>query len=144
MIEISNLVAMTPPNGRLIGAFLLLTLVFIAAEIIYSRLSGHHEHHELNESAASVGVAFGDVVSRVLTSGLVAVPFLWLYQNRLFDIPLDSAWSLLALFLALSFSIIGSIARLIACVGCGRHTLSITRQRISICPLQSGWDGPVN
>ncbi|MDZ4842691.1 MAG: sterol desaturase family protein [Hyphomicrobium aestuarii] len=82
----------------------MLTLVFIAAEIIYSRLSRHHDHHELNETAASVGVAFGDVVSRVLTSGLVAVPFLWLYQNRLFDIPLDNAWSLLALFVGVEFS----------------------------------------
>jgi len=103
MIEISNLVAMLPPNSRLIGAFLVLTLVFIAAETIYSRLAGHHEHHDLNETAASVGVAFGDIVSRVFTSGLVAVPFLWLYQYRLFDIPLDTVWSVLALFLGVEF-----------------------------------------
>jgi len=103
MIEISNIVAMSAPSGRLVGAFLALTLVFIAAETIYSRLSGHDDHHDLHETAASVGVAIGDVVSRFLTSGLVAVPFLWLYQYRLFDIPLDTVWSVLALFLGVEF-----------------------------------------
>lgn len=103
MIELPNFAVSLSPQGRFMGAFLALTLVLIFAELIYSRLSGHDDHHDLNETAASVGVAVGDVVSRVLTSGLAAIPFLWLYQYRLFDIPLDNIWSVLALFLGVEF-----------------------------------------
>ncbi len=92
------------PNGRPLGAFMALTLVFIVAELAYAKLSEHDESHNVRETVASIGVAIGDVVARVLTGGIAAVPFLWLYQHRLFDIPLDQASSLLALFLGVEFS----------------------------------------
>ncbi|MFM9940546.1 MAG: sterol desaturase family protein [Hyphomicrobiaceae bacterium] len=87
------------PNGRPLGAFLALTLIFIAAELAYAKLTDHDEDHNVRETAASVGVAIGDIAARILTGGIAAVPFLWLYHHRLFDIPLDNAWSLVALFL---------------------------------------------
>lgn len=92
------------PNGRPLGAFMALTFVFIVAELAYAKLSEHDESHNVRETVASIGVAIGDVVARVLTGGIAAVPFLWLYQHRLFDIPLDQASSLLALFLGVEFS----------------------------------------
>jgi sterol desaturase/sphingolipid hydroxylase (fatty acid hydroxylase superfamily) len=89
--------------GKPAGTFLALTLIFIAAEYLYARLSHHDADHDLKETAASVGVAIGDIVVRVLTGGLAAIPFLWLYQNRLFDIPLDTVWGIAALFLGVEF-----------------------------------------
>jgi sterol desaturase/sphingolipid hydroxylase (fatty acid hydroxylase superfamily) len=91
------------PNLRFAVAFLALTLVLIAAELIYAKLSGHDDNHDVRETAASVGVAAGDLVSRVLTSGLAAIPFHWLYSHRIQDIALDSAVNLAALFLGVEF-----------------------------------------
>ncbi len=85
------------------GLFLALSLAFIAAEALYARLSHHGDHHDLRETAASVGVAVGNILSRALTSGIAAVPFLLLYQHRLFEIPHDRLWSLALLFLGVEF-----------------------------------------
>lgn len=90
-------------GGRPMGGFLIIALVFIALEIAYSRLVGHADDHDLKETAASVGVAVGDVAARALTSGLVAIPMFLLYENRLFDIPLDRVWAWVALFFAVEF-----------------------------------------
>ena len=74
-------------------------LVFITLELLYAKLASHDQDHDVKETAASIGVAIGDVAARLFTSGLTAVPFFFLYQYRLFDIALVSAWSWLALFL---------------------------------------------
>lgn len=92
------------PVMRPMGGFLALTLIFVAAEYIYARLSHHDEHHDLAETAASVGVALGDLGVRILTGGLAALPFVLLYRHRLFDIPLNSTRSWGALFLGAEFA----------------------------------------
>jgi sterol desaturase/sphingolipid hydroxylase (fatty acid hydroxylase superfamily) len=91
------------PAMRPTGAFLALTFVFMAAEYAYAKLSHHDEDHDVRETAASVGVAIGDVLIRIATSGVTALPFLFLYQHRAFDIPLNTGWTWLALFLAVEF-----------------------------------------
>jgi sterol desaturase/sphingolipid hydroxylase (fatty acid hydroxylase superfamily) len=85
------------------GAFLGVALLFIVLELLYAKLASHDHDHDVKETAASVGVAIGDVAARVLTSGLSAVPFFFVYQHRLLDISLNSAWSWLALFLGVEF-----------------------------------------
>lgn len=45
----------------------------------------------------------GDIAARVVTGGIAALPFLWLYEHRLFDITLDRPWTILALFLGVEF-----------------------------------------
>lgn len=91
--------SLVPINTQMPGALLAVALLFIAMELLYSRLAGHADDHDVKETAASVGVAVGDLAARLITSGIAAVPFLLLYQHRLADIPLDTAWSWLALFL---------------------------------------------
>jgi sterol desaturase/sphingolipid hydroxylase (fatty acid hydroxylase superfamily) len=86
-------------QGRTPGGFLAIALLFIALEFIYLKLVRHELQHDLKETAASVGVAFGDVASRVLTGWLAAAPLFFLYQNRLFDIALDRLLTWVALFL---------------------------------------------
>lgn len=91
-------------NGpRMPGGFLLIALFFVALELLYLRLVAHDGEHDLGETAASVGVAIGDITMRLLTGALAAVPMFWLYQHRLFDIPLGKAWSWAALFLGAEF-----------------------------------------
>ncbi|MEM6495598.1 MAG: sterol desaturase family protein [Pseudomonadota bacterium] len=88
-----------------LGAFLPIALAFIALELGYARLAAHdrYEHFDNAETMASIGVAIGNLVTRILTSGIAAVPFLFLYQHRLFDIPLDQWWAVPVLFLGVEF-----------------------------------------
>lgn len=85
------------------GLFLVVAAAFIALECLYARLSDHDERHDMRETAASFGVAVGDVIARVLTGGIAAVPFLLLYQHRLMDIPMNRWWHWAALFVAVEF-----------------------------------------
>lgn len=100
MLELNELA----PVARPMGAFFILTLIFIVAEYGYARLAHHEEDHDLRETAASVGVAIGNLAVRTLEGGLAALPFVLLYQVRLFDIALDTLWSWAALFLATEFA----------------------------------------
>lgn len=86
-------------QGRAPGSFFAVALIFIALEVLYVRLVRHEAAHDLKETAASVGVAAGDIVSRVLTGSLAAVPMFFLYEHRLFDIPMSGTASWIALFL---------------------------------------------
>lgn len=103
MIETLTQTAPMPSKGLFLASFLALTLILIAAELLYAKLSTHDEQHDVRETAASVGVAVGDIVSRLLTGGIAAVPFLWLYQHRLWDIDLTNGWAVAALFFGVEF-----------------------------------------
>jgi sterol desaturase/sphingolipid hydroxylase (fatty acid hydroxylase superfamily) len=92
------------PVMRPMGAFLSLTLILIAAEFFYARLSHHDEHHDVREMTASVGVALGNFAVRAIEGGLAALPFMLLYDYRLFDIPMTTLWAWGALFLGTEFA----------------------------------------
>jgi sterol desaturase/sphingolipid hydroxylase (fatty acid hydroxylase superfamily) len=95
--------SLLPAENHLAGGLLLVAFVFIMIEFAYGRLAHHEEIHDAKETMASVGVALGNVVTKALTSGLSAIPFFFVYQYRLTDIALDTAWSWLALFLGVEF-----------------------------------------
>lgn len=88
---------------RPIFGFFPVALVFIAVELLYMKLAHHQDDHDTSETAASVGVAFGDIASRLLSGSLVAIPLYLCYRHRLFDIPLNTVWSWLALFVGVEF-----------------------------------------
>lgn len=86
------------------GAFFPIALAFIALEFALSRLAHDHgEAYDTSETLASLGVAIGNIAMKVVTGGIIAVPFLFVYSYRLFDIPLDRWWSLVLLFIGLEF-----------------------------------------
>src|SRR5215471_15434727 len=85
------------------GAFLTLALAFIALEFAYGRLAHRDDLHDTRETLASLGVAAGNIATKAVTSGLSAIPFFVVYRTRLADIPLDAAWSWLALFIGVEF-----------------------------------------
>jgi sterol desaturase/sphingolipid hydroxylase (fatty acid hydroxylase superfamily) len=88
-------------STRPLFGFFPIALCFIAAELAYLKLANHD--HDAKETAASLGVAIGDIASRLISGGIIAIPFYFVYQHRLFDIPLDKAWSWGALFLGVEF-----------------------------------------
>jgi sterol desaturase/sphingolipid hydroxylase (fatty acid hydroxylase superfamily) len=89
------------PNARPLFGFLPIALCFIAAEFAYLKLANHG--HDTKEAAASLGVAFGDIASRLVSGRIIAIPFYFFYQHRLFDIPLDKASNWAILFLGVEF-----------------------------------------
>lgn len=99
MPELPLLLQQTRP----IGGLFFVAILFIALEYLYLKLAAHDHVPDANETAASLGVALGDVSVRLLTSGLAAAPFFLVYHYRLFDIPLDRPSSWIALFLGTEF-----------------------------------------
>lgn len=75
---------------------------FMILEYLLARLA-LHDTHDLKETAASFGIAAGNAVIRAFEAGIVALPFVLLYEYRLFDIKLDSAWALIGLLLGTEF-----------------------------------------
>ena len=64
---------------------------------------GGRDSHDWRESVASFGVALGQNLVRALEAGLVAIPYVFLYDHRLFDFPQTSPLALVGLFLGSEF-----------------------------------------
>lgn len=99
MQQVQSLTAQT----HLTGAFFFLAMTFVVLEFAYARLAHHDNTHDARETLASVGVAIGNIAAKAATSGIAAVPFVYLYEHRLFDIPMQTLWAWGALFLGVEF-----------------------------------------
>ena len=90
------------PSPYFRGVILLTALGFMALEYGIGRLV-HRETHDWRESAATLGVAVVQNLVRLIEAGIVAIPFAFVYQHRLFDFSATSAPALLGLFLGSEF-----------------------------------------
>ncbi len=63
----------------------------------------HRDSHDWRESVASFGVALGQNLVRAAEAGLVAIPFVFLYEHRLLDFSQTSPLALASLFLGSEF-----------------------------------------
>ena len=81
--------------------FFILTIIL---EIVLARLGKAKAEYEPRDTAASLLMGFGSTLAGLLTAGLVAASTLWVYQHRLFTIPLGAVWAWLAIFLAEDFT----------------------------------------
>jgi len=93
--------------AELVGAeirFLIFAMAIglMALEYGISRLTDH-DTHDWRESAASFGVALGQTLLRGLEAGVIAVPFVFLYQHRLLDFDQTSMPALAALLVGSEF-----------------------------------------
>jgi sterol desaturase/sphingolipid hydroxylase (fatty acid hydroxylase superfamily) len=86
-------------NTRLLAT----ALGFMGLEYFLGRLT-HHDTHDLLESAASLGVAVGQSMVRAVEAALLAIPFAFVYQHRLFDFVQTTPMALAALFVATEFA----------------------------------------
>jgi len=77
-------------------------LGFMALEFGLGRLV-HRDTHDWRESATSFAVALGQHAARALEAGVVAMPYFFAYDHRLFDIPATDPLGLAALFLGSEF-----------------------------------------
>ncbi|GLS18948.1 sterol desaturase [Labrys miyagiensis] len=75
---------------------------FMVLEYALGRLAGH-ETHDLKESAATLGVALGQNLMRGIEAVVIAMPFVFVYEHRLFDFEQTSPYALAALFIGSEF-----------------------------------------
>jgi sterol desaturase/sphingolipid hydroxylase (fatty acid hydroxylase superfamily) len=78
------------------------SLGFMGLEYFLGRLA-QHDTHDLHESAASLGIAVGQSLLRAAEATLVAVPFTFVYQHRLFDFEQNTPLAIASLFVATEF-----------------------------------------
>ena len=64
----------------------------------------HPNGYDWKESLASLGVALGQPLFNVLSRGLALGVFSWVWEYRLFTIPLDTLWGIALLFAAMEFA----------------------------------------
>jgi sterol desaturase/sphingolipid hydroxylase (fatty acid hydroxylase superfamily) len=96
-----------PYASQLIGTDLRFLIVAMAVSLMaleygISRLADR-DTHDWRESAATFGVALGQTLLRGFEAGIVAIPFVFLYQHRLFDFDQTSPSALAALFIGSEF-----------------------------------------
>lgn len=94
------LTAAAPPGFALAVAMVAVALMLL--EYLAAKLA-HIDSHDPAETAASLFIGvFGNLVKKAMMA-VVAIPYMLVYEHRLFDIPLDSALAALGLFLGVEF-----------------------------------------
>lgn len=84
------------------GLIALVALSAMGLEFL-ANLPDADETHDARETAASLTIAVINKTVATLTAGVSALPLLFLYQFRLFDIPADSVLALVAAFVLTDF-----------------------------------------
>jgi sterol desaturase/sphingolipid hydroxylase (fatty acid hydroxylase superfamily) len=77
-------------------------LGLILIELIVTAYRREHRY-SWKESLASLGVAIGHVVTGAILKPFLLGALLWVWDHRLFNLPLTNAWSLLFLFVGIEF-----------------------------------------
>jgi sterol desaturase/sphingolipid hydroxylase (fatty acid hydroxylase superfamily) len=82
---------------------IIVAFVLMAVEYLFHRVN-HLTTHDAGETAASLAIAIGHKVMTGSLATILAVPALFVYRHRLFNIPTDSVWAWGALFLGVELS----------------------------------------
>jgi sterol desaturase/sphingolipid hydroxylase (fatty acid hydroxylase superfamily) len=77
--------------------FFILTIVL---EIVLARLGKVKAVYEPKDTAMSLLMGLGSSVAALLTGGLILAVTIWVYQYRLFDIPMNAWWAWVAILFA--------------------------------------------
>ncbi|MFC3069705.1 sterol desaturase family protein [Phenylobacterium soli] len=76
-----------------------LFILTIIAEILLAKAGKLRAEYETKDTAASLFMGLGSTVAGMLIGGVTVAAALWVYQHRLFTIPMNAAWAWLAIFL---------------------------------------------
>lgn len=95
-----NAIASFGHRGAALAALVALGLMLV--EYLFHKVN-HLDSHDPRETAVSLAIALGNKVTGLVSAGVLALPLLFVYRYRLFDIRLDTAWAWLALFVGVEF-----------------------------------------
>ena len=71
----------------------------VVLEIALARFKAVRAHYETRDTLASLTMGLGSNVAGLITGGAAFAASLWVYQHRLFDIPMTAVWAWAAIFL---------------------------------------------
>ena len=71
----------------------------IILEIGLARLGKARANYEVRDTAASLSMGLGSQIAGLLTGGAAIAATIWVYQHRIFDIPMTAIWAWVAIFL---------------------------------------------
>ena len=74
-------------------------ILAIVLEIGLARLGLAKANYEPKDTFTSLSMGLGSSVAGALTAGLIFATSLWVYEHRLFDIPMTAIWAWVAIFL---------------------------------------------
>jgi sterol desaturase/sphingolipid hydroxylase (fatty acid hydroxylase superfamily) len=74
-------------------------ILSIIGEIVLARLGKAKAAYEAKDTAVSLGMGLLSGSAGLLTAGAAAAAAIWVYQYRLFDIPMTAVWAWVAVFL---------------------------------------------
>ncbi len=76
-----------------------LFIVTIILEIVLARLGKAKASYETKDTATSLLMGLGSTLAGLATGGVVVAATLWVYQHRLFNIPMTAIWAWIAIVL---------------------------------------------
>lgn len=74
-------------------------ILTIVLEILLARLNLVKARYEARDTAASLVMGLGSTLAGLLIGGVTVAASLWVYQHRLFTIPMTAVWAWVAIFL---------------------------------------------
>jgi sterol desaturase/sphingolipid hydroxylase (fatty acid hydroxylase superfamily) len=74
-------------------------ILAIVLEIGLARMGLAKANYEPKDTFTSLSMGLGSSVAGALTAGLIFATSLWVYEHRLFDIPMTAIWAWVAIFL---------------------------------------------
>ncbi len=73
-------------------------ILAVILEIVLARFARTTTHYEAKDTLTSLGMGLGSQVFGLLTAGLVIAATLWVWQHRIFTIPMTAWWAWVAIF----------------------------------------------
>lgn len=71
----------------------------VVLEIVLARLGAVKAFYEARDTLTSLAMGLGSTIAGVLIAGLIFAATLWVYQHRLFTVPMTAWWAWIAIFL---------------------------------------------
>jgi len=71
----------------------------VVLEILLARLGKTRTNYETRDTLTSLSLGLGSTLAGALTAGVAFAAAVWVYQHRLFDIPMTAIWAWVAVFL---------------------------------------------
>ncbi|MBR7619543.1 sterol desaturase family protein [Phenylobacterium sp. 20VBR1] len=75
--------------------FFVLTIIL---EIALTRFKAVKSHYETKDTMASLAMGLGSNVAGLLTGGVAVATTIWVWNHRVFDVPMTAIWAWVALF----------------------------------------------
>ena len=74
-------------------------ILAIVLEILLGRFGKARAHYEVRDTATSLTMGLGSTIAGALFGGVIFATTVWVYQHRLFTIPMNAVWAWIAVFL---------------------------------------------